>query len=137
MSAETPGPLCPRCRRRIAAWKLDHCVYCGESFPPDLREGFAEPEALKWVERPAIPPDAARQLELMKVIPMEKDAKPRSVLRLLTLISLPVFAVLFYLLYQILRRYSPAFSVLVLVGGAGFLAYLVWSSAQASGKPSS
>lgn len=134
MSAETPGPLCPRCRRRIAAWKLDHCVYCGESFPPDLREGFAEPEALKWVERPGIPPDAARQLELMKVIPMEKDAKPRSVLRLLTLISLPVFAVLFYLLYQILRRYSPAFSVLVLVGGAGFLAYLVWSSAQASGK---
>ncbi len=134
MSAETPGPLCPRCRRRIAAWKLDHCVYCGESFPPDLREGFAEPEALKWVERPAIPPDAARQLELMKVIPMEKDAKPRSVLRLLTLISLPVFAVLFYLLYQILRRYSPAFSVLVLVGGAGFLAYLAWSFAQASGK---
>jgi len=134
VSAETPGPLCPRCRRRIAAWKLDHCVYCGESFPPDLREGFAEPEALKWVERPGIPPDAARQLELMKVIPMEKDSKPRSVLRLLTLISLPVFAVLFYLLYQLLRRYSPALSVLVLVGGAGFLAYLVWSFAQASGK---
>ncbi len=134
MSAETPGPLCPGCRRRIAAWKLDHCVYCGETFPSDLREGFAEPEALKWIERPAISPEAARQLELMKVIPMEKDQKPRSALRLLTLVSLPVFAAVFYLLFLILRRYSPAFGVLVLVGGAGFLAYLVWSFAQTSGK---
>jgi len=46
-------------------------VYCGETFPPDLKEGFQEPEALKWVERPAIPIDAARQLEVMKVLPWE------------------------------------------------------------------
>ena len=69
MSSATPGPRCPRCRRAIAAWRLQHCVYCGETFPPDFKDGHAEPEALKWVERPAIPTDAAKQLELMKFPP--------------------------------------------------------------------
>ena len=79
VSSATPGPQCPRCRRPIAAWRLQHCVYCGESFPADLKEGHAEPEALKFVERPPIPADAAKQLEMMKVIPWgEPTAKARS-----------------------------------------------------------
>jgi len=39
-------PSCPECGRRIAAWKKDHCVYCGTAFPPDFKQGFAEPEAV-------------------------------------------------------------------------------------------
>jgi len=124
-SADSSGPLCPQCRRRVAAWRLDHCVYCGAVFPADFREGFQEPEALKWVERPSLPVDAARQLEVMKVIPLEK--KGRSPAMLLGLLSVPVFAVLFYLLYRIVARYSAPSAMLVLVAGAGFIAYLFWS----------
>jgi hypothetical protein len=124
-SADSSGPLCPQCRRRVAAWRLDHCVYCGAVFPSDFREGFPEPEALKWVERPGLPADAARQLEVMKVIPLEK--KGRSPAMLLGLLSVPVFAVLFYLLYRIVARYSAPSAMLVLVAGAGFIAYLFWS----------
>ena len=124
-SADSSGPLCPQCHRRIAAWKLDHCVYCGAVFPADFREGFPEPEALKWVERPGLPADAARQLEMMKVIPLER--KGRSPAMLLGLLSVPVFAVLFYLLYRIVARYSATSAMLVLVAGAGFIAYLFWS----------
>lgn len=124
-NAESTGLLCPQCRRRIAAWRLDHCVYCGAVFPPDFKQGFAEPDALKWVERPALPPDAARQLEILKVIPLEK--KRRSPTALLGLLAIPVFAVLFYLLYRIIARYSASSAVLVSIAGAGFLAYLAWS----------
>ena len=49
------GPRCPRCHRPLAAWRLNHCVYCGEAFPEDLKDGHAEPDALKWVERPGLP----------------------------------------------------------------------------------
>jgi len=35
--------------------------------------------------------------------------------------------VLFYLLYRIVARYSAPSAVLVLVAGAGFIAYLFWS----------
>jgi hypothetical protein len=124
-SADSSGPLCPQCHRRVAAWRLDHCVYCGAAFPADFREGFAEPEALKWVERPGLPADAARQLEMMKVIPLER--KGRSPAVLLGLLSVPVFAVIFYLLYHMVARYSAAGAVLVLVAGVGFLGYLFWS----------
>jgi hypothetical protein len=124
-SADSSGPLCPQCHRRIAAWRLDHCVYCGAVFPADFREGFPEPPALKWVERPGLPADAARQLEMMKVIPIEK--KGGSPAMLLGLLSVPVFAVLFYLLYRIVARYSAGSAVLVLVAGAGFIGYLFWS----------
>jgi len=124
-SADSSGPLCPQCHRRIAAWRLDHCVYCGAAFPADFREGFPEPPALKWVERPGLPADAARQLEMMKVIPLEK--KGGSPAMLLGLLSVPVFAVLFYLLYRIVARYSAGSAVLVLVAGVGFIGYLFWS----------
>ena len=124
-SADSSGPLCPQCHRRIAAWRLDHCVYCGAVFPEDFREGFPAPDALKWVERPGLPADAARQLEMMKVIPIEK--KGGSPAMLLGLLSVPVFAVLFYLLYRIVARYSAGSAMLVLVAGAGFIGYLFWS----------
>jgi hypothetical protein len=128
MSAETTGPRCPRCRRLIAAWRLAHCVYCGEPFPPDLKEGHAEPEALKWVERPSIPSDAAKQLELMKFFPGEVWKAPRSrpILIGIGAVSLVTFAVVFVLLYLLLRRSAPALGAFVLVLGAGFLAYLGW-----------
>jgi hypothetical protein len=132
VNASTTGPLCPRCRRRIAAWRLDHCVYCGEKFPPGLRDGFAEPEALKWVDRPALTPEAARQLELMKVVPAGRERAPRSFALVVTLAAVPVFGILFYLLYAFLKRYSAATAVLVLVAGAGFIGYLLWTAARAS-----
>ncbi len=106
---------------------MDHCIYCGAPFPPDLKEGFTEPEALKWVDRPNLPPDAARQLEMMKVVPFETQRKRRSVLTWMAFLSIPVFAVIFYLLYEIVAHYVPSFAGLILVGGAGFLAYLAWS----------
>jgi hypothetical protein len=76
MSSPPPLPSCPQCGRRIAAWKKEHCVYCGAAFPPGLKDGFEEPEGLKWVERPGIPADAARKLEMMKFVPL--DGKPRT-----------------------------------------------------------
>jgi hypothetical protein len=125
MNPQAPAPLCPKCGRRIAAWKLDHCVYCGQVFPPDLREGFAEPEALKWVERPAIPPEAARQLEMMKIVPMEQDTKARSVVRGLALLSIPVVAVLFYMLWSVSGKFFSGW--LVAIVAAGVIGYLGWT----------
>lgn len=131
MSTPPSVPSCPRCQRRIAAWKMDHCVYCGAPFPPELKEGFSEPEALKWIDRPGLPPEATRQLEMMKVVSFDKK-RPRSLLQVVTLLSLPVFAAVFYLSYLLLQRYIPGFATLVLVAGAGVLAYLVWVLAKAS-----
>ncbi|HEX9689412.1 MAG TPA: hypothetical protein VGB47_10145 [Thermoanaerobaculia bacterium] len=128
MSSATPGPRCPRCHRPIAAWRLEHCLYCGEAFPPDLKEGFSEPDSLRWVERPAIPLDAARQLEMMKVLPWEakKPARTRSVLLAAGIISIVAFAIVFVLLYLVLRKSMPSAGALVLAMGGAFLAYLVW-----------
>ena len=67
----------------------------------------------------------AVELEMMKVIPIEK--KGGSPAMLLGLLSVPVFAVLFYLLYRIVARYSAGSAMLVLVAGAGFIGYLFWS----------
>ncbi|HTY43468.1 MAG TPA: hypothetical protein VMH79_16475 [Thermoanaerobaculia bacterium] len=134
MSAPTAGPLCPRCRRKLAAWKLDHCVYCGETFPADLKEGFEAPTGLQWVERPALPTDLSKKLELMKVVPLETRRKSRSLVAVVGVLSVPIFAGIFYLLYTMIRRLSPGTSLLVLAGGAGFLAYLVWIFARAAKK---
>jgi len=127
MSAESPGPLCPRCRRRIAAWRLNHCVYCGERFPEGFRDGFEQPAALQWIDRPDVPPEASRQLEMMKVVGFDKPAKSRSVATILGILSLPVFALLFYLLYGLVSRASPASAVLIVLAGFGFLGYLGWT----------
>ena len=127
MSSQPPMPACPNCGRRIAAWKKEHCVYCGAAFPPGLKDGFEEPEALKWVDRPAIPPDAARKLEMMKVLPLEKTARARSLPAWIGLLSLPVFAVLFYMLFALVRRYMPGAAGIVLAVEAGILGYLAWT----------
>jgi hypothetical protein len=132
MSSQPPLPVCPQCSRRIAAWKKEHCVYCGAAFPPGLKDGFEEPEALKWVERPGIPDDAARKLEMMKIVPSDGRAKTRSLPMLIGLLSLPIFAVLFYLLSSLLRRYSAAASGAVLAAGVGFLGYLAWNLRKVS-----
>jgi hypothetical protein len=134
MSDATPGPRCPSCRRSIAAWRLDHCVYCGERFPPDLKESHAEPEALKWVERPPIPHDAAKQFEMMKVFPTDPKSTIRSrpVLLGAGVISMVAFAVVFILLYLLLNRTMPAAGGAVLFLGAGFVGYLLWVFYRAS-----
>ena len=127
MSGAEPGPLCPKCRRRVAAWRLDHCVYCGEKFPDGFRDGFAEPAALRWIERPDVPPEASKQLEMMKVVGFDRDAKSRPAGTWLALLSLPVFAVIFYLMYAVVSRRSPGTAVLVLLAGVVFVGYLGWS----------
>ena len=108
MSSQPPLPVCPACGRKIAAWKKEHCVYCG-------------------VDRPPIPPDAARKLEMMKVVPLEGAARARALPAWIGLLSLPVFAVIFYLLYSIVRRYIPSVAGLVLVVGAGILGYFIYA----------
>ncbi len=127
MSAVNPGPLCPRCRRRVAAWRLDHCVYCGERFPEGFRDGFEEPAALQWIERPGVPPEASKQLEMMKVVGFDKPAKGRSFGAFFGLLSLPVFGVIFYLLYGLVSRTSPGGAALIVLAGLTFLGYLAWS----------
>ena len=131
MSAPTAGPRCPKCRRPLAAWRLDHCVYCGEVFPPELKQGHEAPDGLKWVERPALPTDLSKKLELMKVVPIEAGRKSRSLVTVIGLLSLPLFAAIFYLLYTMVRRMSPGTSLVVLLAGAGFVGYLAWIFARA------
>ncbi|HEV2064501.1 MAG TPA: hypothetical protein VGS00_08120 [Thermoanaerobaculia bacterium] len=133
MNGTPVGPLCPRCRRKLAAWRLDHCIYCGEKFPENLREGFTEPEALKFVERPAVSPDAARQLEMMRYV--EVGAKPKqktTVAATLALLTLPVFAGVFYMLYRLVSRTFPSFAILIVVAGLVFLGYVGWTVAKSS-----
>ncbi len=137
MSSSSPGPRCPRCNRTLAAWRLAHCVYCGETFPPDLKDGFQEPEALKWIDRPAIPKDAARQLEVMKVLPWEGKKKPRPMLLLAAGFSFAVFAAIFVLLFLNMKRSMPTVGFLVLVVGAVFLGYLVTAFLRAFRRGSS
>jgi len=132
MSAPTAGPLCPRCRRKLAAWRLDHCVYCGEALPAGLKEGHEAPAGLQWVERPPLPTDLSKKLELMKVVPIEARRKSRSLVATIGTLSVPIFAIIFYLLYTLIRRVSPAIAILVPIVGVGFLAYLVWTFAKAS-----
>jgi hypothetical protein len=131
MSAPTAGPRCPKCRRPLAAWRLEHCVYCGEAFPAELKQGHEAPEGLKWVERPSLPTDLSKKLELMKVVPIEARRKSRSLVTIVGLLSLPIFAAIFYLLYTMVRRLSPGTSLVVLLAGAGFVAYLAWIFARA------
>jgi hypothetical protein len=134
MSGAPAGPVCPRCRRKLAAWRLDHCVYCGEKFPENIREGFTEPPALQYVERPAVPPDAVKQLEMMKVVEIGAAQKPKiRIAAVLVLLTLPVFVGIFYMLYRVVSRYSPSSAVFVIVAGLVFLGYAGWSLARKAG----
>jgi hypothetical protein len=126
VSTPSAGPRCPRCRRPLAAWRLDHCIYCGETIPADLKEGFTAPDALKWVERPELPPDVSKKLAMMKVVPSTAARRPQSWMRIAGLISVPVFAVIFYLLYRVIRQVSPTVSLLILILGVVAIGYLLW-----------
>jgi hypothetical protein len=127
VSTPSTGPRCPRCHRPLAAWRLNHCLYCGENLPAEVKEGFQPPESLKWVERPELPPDVSKTFAMMKLVPGAEAKKSRSLLTVVGLVSIPLFAVLFYLLSSLVRRVSPAAAGLVLVAGVGVLGYLVWT----------
>lgn len=124
MSAEVPR--CTKCRRPVAAWKLDHCVYCGTALPPDFRETYPEPEGVRRAEPRELPPEAAKQLELMKVLPSEKPSKSRTILFAMGLLTIPVFALLFYLMYKILSRFASGTSWIVGLAALAFFGYFGW-----------
>jgi hypothetical protein len=127
VTAPTAGPRCPRCHRPLAAWRLEHCVYCGEAFPADLKEGFEAPDGLKWVQRPGLPADVSKKLEMMKVVPLQGPRKSRNMMAYAGILSIPIFGAIFYLTYLMLRTLSPATSLLILVAGVGVVAYLGWT----------
>jgi hypothetical protein len=91
-----------------------------------LKEGFDEPEAVKWIERPAIPSDAARQLELLKVLPWETEKRPGRALLFAAGFSVAAFTGIFVLLFLMLRRQMPSLAAPVVLVGVVFIAYLVW-----------
>ena len=113
---------------------MDHCVYCGAPFPAGFREGLPEPESLKWIDRPGLPADASKQLELMKVLPDERLRQPRSLVLALAGFSIPVFGVIFYLAYSILKRYSPTAGVAIVAGGILVIGYLVWNALRVQNR---
>jgi len=91
-----------------------------------LKQGHEAPDALKWVERPALPAEVSKKLEMMKVVPSQAPRKSRSFMAIAGLVSIPIFGAIFYLTYKMLRQLSPTSSLLVLVGGIGVVAYLAW-----------
>ncbi len=120
------GPRCPRCHRPLAAWRLNHCVYCGEAFPADFKDGHAEPEALKWVERPGLPADISKKLELMKYVPAEGGRRGNRFVAVAALVSIPIFGVIFFMTYRMVQRFSPVAGLAVMLAGGGVIAYLGW-----------
>ncbi len=132
----TGSPRCPRCHRALAAWRLGHCIYCGETIPAELKDGFAEPEGLKWVERPALPTDLSKKLEMMRIVGQEPQAprKTRVAWAVAAGVAFPLLIAIFYLAYMLLRRLSPVSSALVVIVGMGGLGYLVFSFLKAREK---
>ncbi len=127
------GPRCPRCHRPLAAWRLDHCIYCGEAFPPEFKQGHTEPETLKWVDRPELPADVTKKLQLMKVAPPRRSGGMRNFVAIAAAVSIPIFAVLFFMTYRVVQRFSPVAGLAVIVAGLGSIAYLVWVFFRARG----
>jgi hypothetical protein len=126
----TAGPRCPRCHRALAAWRLGHCIYCGEAIPAELKAGFAEPEGLKFVERPPLPTDLSKKLEMMRVVNTEKaprKGRVRIAWAVAAGVAFPLLLGIFYIAYKLLRQLSPVSSALVVIVGLGGLGYLVVS----------
>ncbi len=132
----TGSPRCPRCHRALAAWRLGHCIYCGETIPAELKAAFAEPEGLKWVERPALPTDLSKKLEMMRIVSNDAQAprKTRMAWAVAAGVALPLLVAIFYFAYVLLRRLSPFSSALVIIVGMGGLGYLVVSFLKAREK---
>lgn len=125
MTQPTAGPRCPRCHRPLAAWRLGHCIYCGETIPPEVKAGFAEPEGLKWVDRPALPTDLSKKLEMMRVVNTEAPRKTRVAWAVAAGVAFPLLIAIFYMAYKLLRQLSPVSSALVVIVGMGGVGYLV------------
>ena len=90
---------------------------------------------MKWIERPAIPQDAARQLELLKVLPWDaKKKRPGRALVFAAGFSVAAFAGIFTLLYLTLRRQMPSLALPVILLGVGFIGYLLWVFSRARRK---
>jgi hypothetical protein len=107
-------------------------VYCGEAIPAELKQGFAEPEALKWVDRPALPADVNKKLEMMRVVPMDTAKKSsRSLITVVGIVSVPIFIAIFYLTWMLLRRISPVSGFLIVGAGVMVIGYLVWTFMKA------
>jgi len=111
---------------------MNHCVYCGEAIPPELKQGFQEPEALRWVDRPTLPAEASRKLEMMKVVPLETRKSAPNFVVVAGIVSIPIFAVIFYLTYTMLRQLSPTSGFLILLAGVAVVGYLVSVFVKAS-----
>lgn len=124
MTPSTAGPRCPRCHRPLAAWRLEHCIYCGEAIPAELKAGHAEPEGLKWVERPPLPADLHKKLELMKIVPNEAPRKTRMAWAIAGGVALPVVIGILYLAYRLLRQVSPMSGFLIVIAGIAVVGYL-------------
>lgn len=122
---------------------MGHCIYCGETIPPELKAGFAEPEGLKWVERPPLPTDLSKKLEMMRILPTEQAPRKTKVAWAVAAgVAVPLLFVIFYLAYSLLRRLSPVSATLIVfvgIGAAGYFAYTFLKSREKgipSGPPS-
>jgi hypothetical protein len=109
-------------------------VYCGEVFPAELKEGFAEPEGLKWVERPALPPDLSKKLEVMRITATRPPRKSRVAWAIAAGIAVPLLIAIFYLAYLLLRRLSPVSSTLIVIVGIGTAGYFAGTFFRARNK---
>jgi hypothetical protein len=115
---------------------MGHCIYCGETIPAELKAGFAEPEGLKYVERPALPTDLSKKLEMMRIVGAEAQAprKTRVAWAVAAGVAFPLLIGIFYIAYSLLRHLSPVSSALVVIVGMGGLGYLVVSFLKAREK---
>ena len=71
---------------------------------------------------------------MMKVVPFGPEKRSRSLVAAASLISLPLFAGIFYMIYRLLSRYSAPVATLVLIAGAGFLLYLAVAALRSKSR---
>ncbi len=62
----------------------------------------------------------------MKVTPTQSRSKARNFIPIAALITIPIFAVIFFLTYRMVERFSPVAGLAVIVGGLGWIGYLAW-----------
>ena len=79
------------------------------------------------MERPELPAEVSKTFAMMKLVPSTGARKTRSWTTIAGLVSVPLFALLFYLLSSLVRRVSPGAAGLLLVAGVGVVGYLVWT----------
>jgi hypothetical protein len=117
---------------------MGHCIYCGETIPAELKAGFAEPEGLKWVERPPLPTDLSKKLEMMRIVPSEAPRKMRVAWAVAAGVAVPLLIAIFYIAYSLLRRFSPASAALIVIVGIGAAVYFGYTllKSREKGLPS-